>query len=282
MIRKIKNLIPLKVRCKIVTLLNTPLKLRSKKLGPKYKKSINNSRHVLNGQIAYNKYGGYFTPIVPSKSAQEGSVIFEILNGDTYEPDTIKFMRDNCSNGDIIHAGTFFGDFLPGLSSSLSKESKIWAFEPDKDTFRCAQITTIINDLKNVELINFGLGDKTTMAKLLTELETGKSLGGASKIISEDTNGKIKEVNLVRIDDIIPKERSISILQLDVEGFEKEALSGAIETINRCKPILILEDNNKIVDSSWFSENILSVGYELTGNLHRNNLLTIKSLHNVV
>ncbi len=279
MIKIITKLIPLQVKRKTIILLNNLLKLRRIKISSKYTKSINNSKYVLNGQIAYNKYGGYFTPI-SSKSAQQGSVIFEILNGEIYEPDTIKFMRDNCANGDIIHAGTFFGDFLPGLSNSLSNERKIWAFEPDKDTFRCAQITALINDLKNVELINTGLGDKTTMAKLLLELESGIILGGASKIINEDTKGKTIDVKLVRIDDIIPKDRYISIVQLDVEGFEKEALSGALETINRCKPILILEDNNKIIESNWFSENILSIGYKVTGKLHANTLLTIKTQHN--
>ena len=117
---------------------------------------------------------------------------------------------------------------------------------------------------------------------MLIELESGYSLGGASKILNEVQKGKTIKVEINRIDDIIPKDRPISIIQLDVEGYEKEALTGALETIRRCKPILILEDNNKIINSNWFAENILSIGYEINRKIHANTLLTIKTLHNNV
>jgi hypothetical protein len=83
-------------------------------------------------------------------------------------------------------------------------------------------------------------------------------------------------VNVVRIDDVIPADRDVSIIQLDVEGYEKEALIGAIQTIKRCLPILILEDNNDIINSPWFSSEILSIGYEVSGMLHQNTVLQVK------
>jgi len=242
-------------------------------------KSITGSNEILNGQVAYNKYGGYFTPI----TSKQRPAVRKILNGDVYEPCTIKFIRDNCKNGDIIHAGTFFGDFLPGLSSSMSDRSKIWAFEPNIENFRCAQITSLINNLKNVELFHSGLGEINTTAKMLIKTDSGVHLGGASYILTEPhNNGEIIEVEINRIDEIIPETRSISIIQLDVEGYEKEALSGGLNTIRRCRPILILEDSNKIIDSDWFVENILKLGYEIEGRIHRNTLLIIKTLHNIL
>jgi hypothetical protein len=62
-------------------------------------------------------------------------------------------------------------------------------------------------------------------------------------------------------------ERHVSIIQLDVEGFEQPALMGAMETIKRCKPILILEN---CPEPDWLAENILSLGYRISGNLHKN------------
>lgn len=270
MTNSIKKIIPKQIKrlIKRKIVINKPRVTEPKK----------NSIEVLGGVIAYNKYGGYFTPL----SSLHRPAVQEILKGDVFEPETIKFIIRNGGHGDIVHAGTFFGDFLPGISSSLSDECKVWAFEPNPENFRCAQITCLINNLGNVELFNSGLGIKKSTANMLVELESGYKLGGASKILKETEKGKTIDVEINSIDDIIPKERSVSIIQLDVEGYEKEALIGGLRTINRCKPILILEDNNKIIETNWFAENILSLGYEINHKIHANTLLTIKTLHNIV
>lgn len=35
-----------------------------------------------------------------------------ILSGKVWEPDTIEFILDHSHGGDIIHAGTYFDDFI--------------------------------------------------------------------------------------------------------------------------------------------------------------------------
>ena len=240
---------------------------------PKFVRPIINSKSILDGQIAYNKYGGYFTPI----SSLQRPAVQKILGGFIYEPETIKFMRKNCLNGDIIHAGTYFGDFLPGISKSVTKKSKIWAFEPNVENYICAKITILINNLNNVNLFNAGVGKLNSNSRMLIKSNSGISLGGSSRIIEGKTDGVTINVKIVKIDDIIPSESHISILQLDVEGYEKEALEGAIKTLNRCKPILILEDNNKIIDSMWFKDNILKMGYKIESKIHENTILISKA-----
>jgi hypothetical protein len=77
-------------------------------------------------------------------------------------------------------------------------------------------------------------------------------------------------VEVVTVDDVIPSERKISIIQLDVEGFEKPALAGALNSIQRCKPILILES---LPDEDWLYTNILPLGYKIAGEAHDNTIL---------
>ncbi len=71
----------------------------------------------------------------------------------------------------------------------------------------------------------------------------GRALGGASKIVNENdgANG-LEPVKLVTIDESVGENSNIVIIQLDVEGHEKEALTGSLRTLKRCAPILILED----------------------------------------
>lgn len=226
---------------------------------------------VLNVSIAYNKYGGYCTPL----STQHRTLNQKILKGDIFEPDTIEFMISNANEGDIIHAGTFFGDFLPAISKSLNLNSKIWAFEPNPESYRCTQITIIINAIDNVELLQAGLGETTSTTKILIKDKKGVSLGGSSTIVEKpDKNGILEEIKIVAIDNVIPIERKISILQLDIEGYEQQALMGALQTIKRCRPILILEDDTNFTKSNWFKEHILSLGYKITGKLHYNTVVS--------
>jgi FkbM family methyltransferase len=240
--------------------------------------SINKSKEILYGLVGSNSYGLYFVPF----SSQKRPAVQKVLRGEVFEPDTIEFIREKCGEGDVIHAGTFFGDFLPGISASIGKDKKIWAFEPCLENFRCAQITSQINNLKNVELFNYGLGEANTKSKMLIETNSGIRLGGASRILKEDNGkGKTIDVEIRRMDDLIPENRYVSIIQLDVEGYEKEAIAGGLDLINRCKPMLILEDNKKMIYSDWFKLNINSIGYEVVQKIHDNTLLAIKSLHNV-
>jgi FkbM family methyltransferase len=232
---------------------------------------MNNSKFdsVLQCCIAYNKYGGYCVPL----SSKHRPAAEDILSGEVWEEEIIEFLMSRCGDGDIVHAGTFFGDFLPALSQSLAQGSRIWAFEPNPENYRCAFITTYINGLQNVELINAGLGERQGFLQMVTSDTDGKSLGGGSRMILEtdkdSTAGSIT-VEVVTVDEVIPSERKISIIQLDVEGFEKPALAGALKSIRRCKPILILES---LPDEDWFSTNILQLGYRMVGKAHDNTIL---------
>lgn len=221
-----------------------------------------NSR-ALQCTVSYNKYGGYCVPL----SSQHRPAARKILARDVHEPATIEFILSNCGNGDIVHAGTYFGDFLPALSSGVTSNAKVWAFEPNPENYRCARITLEINDIRNVALHNAGLGAKQGYSLIQTTDKNGHSLGGSSHIVEKDTAniaGKAESVQILDIDGVVGSDRKVSIIQLDVEGYEKEALTGAIKTIKRCRPLVILEvlPNSTLLTSQWFSENILSLGYQ--------------------
>jgi len=83
---------------------------------------------------------------------------------------------------------------------------------------------------------------------------------------------RVEAVQIATIDDSIGTDRNVSIIQLDVEGHEQEALSGALKTIQRCLPILILEvlPNSTLLESGWFADNILCLGYRKVTNVNGN------------
>lgn len=221
--------------------------------------------------VSYNKYGGYCVP----ESARHRPAAKAILGGEVYEPQTLAYMIANCGNRDIIHAGTFFGDFLPALSAALHPGALLWAFEPNHENYCCANITIALNYSQNIKLANMGLGARGEQLFIQTRDSNGLPLGGASRIVGANDSCENKDaVQIVSIDDTVPSDRKIGILQLDVEGYEREALTGALATIRRCMPILILEvwPESTLLTSKWFSENILRLGYKKYANIHGNSV----------
>lgn len=215
--------------------------------------------------IGYNRYGAY---CVPNSSKHRFSAK-RILLGRVHEPNTLSFIREHCE-GSIVHAGTYFGDFLPALSSFIGKGASIYAYEPNAENYQCACITIGLNNLSNVKLVNCGLGAGDGVLMLQTADETGKPLGGASKITPD---GK-EQVIVNSIDQSVPDSEYISIIQLDVEGFEIEALKGAIKTVKRCRPILILEiwEGVDVTQDQWFNNEILGMGYIKTSVVDGNHV----------
>lgn len=220
--------------------------------------------------VTYNKYGGYCVP----ESSQNGHVAAELLAGKVWEEETIQYMLSVGGEGDIIHAGAYMGDFLPALSRGCAPGSKVWAFEPGKEHFRCAKITCEINGLSNVALINAGVGERSETVVLRTADAEGAALGG-SCYITGDTRpdaGENEAIRIVTIDETVAPDRKVSIIQLDVEGYEQQALAGALGTIRRTLPVLILEDwpESSFLESDWFRDQILRLGYRQVKTIYEN------------
>ena len=221
---------------------------------------------LLLSSIAYNEHGGYCVP----RSSSHRPAARTVLSGMVFEPETITYMQQNSGAGDIIHAGTYFGDFLPALSRACT--GKVWAFEPNRENFRCAEITVLLNGLTNVDLANSGLGEGSGSVDLLTIGADGLPLGGGSRIVDrpDEHPGFMQQASIVSVDMVFPADRNVSILQLDVEGYELPALTGALQTIRRCTPTIIVEH---LPEEQWLERNILALGYRIGGKLHANSIL---------
>jgi FkbM family methyltransferase len=215
--------------------------------------------------IAYNQRGGYCVPL----SSSNRPAAQAILAGDVWEPNTIDFLTSHAGIGDIIHAGTYYGDFLPALAHSCVQGAKVWAFEPNPQNYQCALITIKLNEIGNIELFNAGLGEHRGCKSMVTSDNNGRSLGGMSRIVGDAERGNVT-VDVVTIDETVPTDRHVSVIQLDVEKFERPALAGAIRTIRRCRPVLVLET---VPEEAWLNEHLYPLGYRIGEQVHDNTIL---------
>jgi FkbM family methyltransferase len=216
--------------------------------------------------VANNQYGVYCIP----RAASHRPVAQTVLQSRVWEADTLELIRGADRDGDIVHAGTFFGDFIPALARSRRNGAIVWAFEPGRENYRCAQITTMLNDLHNVVLANAALDCKSGSAFLQTSNADGVALGGESRItvnVDGVGGGQGEEVQLAAIDEAVASDRRVAVIQLDVEGHEQRALAGAMHTIDRCRPLIVVET---LPDAAWVAEELEPLGYELDGSIDLN------------
>jgi FkbM family methyltransferase len=212
--------------------------------------------------VAENHYGRYSVP----EGIEHRPAVRMVRAGGVYEPDTIAFMRDYSGAGDIVHAGTFFGDFLPGISAAMAKGARIWAFEPNPDSYQHACETIRLNGLGNIELANRALSDSMGEILFRTRDVQGNPMGGHAHFTEENGSG-VEKVPAVMLDYAVPLDRPVSILQLDVEGHEAAALLGAYHILHKWRPILVLEDFNR---PRWLRKQFPQLGYRKERRLHGN------------
>jgi FkbM family methyltransferase len=132
--------------------------------------------------------------------------------------------------------------------SSLECVSKIYSFEAEPNTFEELKSNVRLNDhLNKIEIFNTAISDSEK------ELRFGivGEYSGANSLIGTSIHGSekfVKEmlVHCVPLDSIVPEKSSTLCIKIDVEGHEKEVVTGARNIFCDNKVIVQLEnyDNN--------------------------------------
>lgn len=118
---------------------------------------------------------------------------------------------------------------------------EVWAIEPLADNIECLRL----NVPGNVKIMQVAVGQECRTA---TIYKTPKSLGGA--FVCDDGEVEVpttfqdpalfEEVSMITLDSLdIPR---LGLLKLDIQGSEVIALRGALNTLQRCHPVVLIEE----------------------------------------
>lgn len=133
----------------------------------------------------------------------------------------------------VVQAGGNIGIFPYYLSAHFNK---VITFEPIKKNIICLRENT--KDILNIYIIPEGLGDISSQA--IIELEKPGNCGAIRLQYTDDNT----DIWITQLDKY--KLLYLDLLWLDVEGFEVKALKGAYNSINKFKPIIVIENNGLI------------------------------------
>lgn len=202
-------------------------------------------------------YQSFLNFISQSSDVQhtQGSNFQDYINSTNYYSEIyLQFNNDLIHLDDnevLIDGGAFTGDstleFIKTCSKNLVPYEKIICFEPDPKIFRELKKNTA--QCSNVTLMPLGLWSQSSTIRFA---DSSILKPGSTRIVSvydkndnlPDGASGITEISTTSIDEYFPDE-TVTLIKMDIEGAEMDALRGAIKTITRCRPKLIISAYHK-------------------------------------
>lgn len=133
----------------------------------------------------------------------------------------------------ILDIGAFIGDTAYCFYRCFNPQ-KIYAFEPNPHTFVILEKNIRLNKMQECVIpIQEGVGLKEGFLYF-------KKAAEISRFVDEE-NGTIR-AKVTTVDNFVQKNniKKVDLIKMDIEGGEFDALKGAIETIKRDKPTLLI------------------------------------------
>jgi FkbM family methyltransferase len=150
------------------------------------------------------------------------------------------------NKGDIvIDAGAFYGDSAFYFDSAVSPDGLVYAFEPNKQIAQVLKDNIISNNRKNIVVVESGLSDKSSKATM-SEDEASSFITDCDTI--DNSNNFL--VDLTTIDNFAEKTqlKKIDFIKMDIEGYELNAINGAMHSIKKYKPKLAISIYHRYSD----------------------------------
>lgn len=159
----------------------------------------------------------------------------------------------------IIDVGAYIGDSAFILNQL--KPKGIYAFEANPQNCILLKETLELNHMKNVIIENIALGDKINASVKITNDEA------CSHIVNDDSlETALMDCPMSTLDNYVfdHPEINVGLIKVDIEGMEQKFLKGAIETIRKFKPILILSIYHNWSDFLHIKNQleVLNLGYK--------------------
>ena len=138
-----------------------------------------------------------------------------------------EFLKRLLREGDVyVDVGANIGTLSFCAAQLVGDTGKVIAIEAHPKTFSYLSKNVALNDFTNISLLNYAVGNKDGMLTF-------------SDINSDDQNkvvtGLVRgiAVPVKKLDVLLQHQSNITLLKIDVEGFEKFVIEGAAEVLQR-------------------------------------------------
>jgi len=158
----------------------------------------------------------------------------DIINGKIWEPHILETVLrlSSIDNKCFIDCGSNYGWHAMYASKIFNK---VHSFEPQKIIYDMQHDSIKLNNISNITLHNCVVGNEYKIV-YLPELDYSLDMNMGDTSLSEyKTSIRIDQIKL---DDL---EDDISVIKIDVQGYEKFVIEGASQHLKTTRPFIIIE-----------------------------------------
>ena len=152
----------------------------------------------------------------------------------------------------FVDIGSNHGHYT--LLASKFTGAKVISIEPVEETRNRLKKNILINKLKNIDVIKFGISSRNGFLKISNDK------GSMNRIIKGRKNNNFEKIEVTSLDVLLKNKKNVSMIKIDVEGYEKEVLLGAKNILNRENlDIIIIELNNSNKFYNYAEEETIAI-----------------------
>lgn len=166
-------------------------------------------------------------------------IVYFGLSDDHHQLFFDRLRPDDC----VIDVGANIGAFSLRCAKRVI-EGRVFSFEPDPDNYAHAKVNFELNAFKHMRLIHQGLSDHEGEAELVC-LDPHNT--GTNRIVGGHQGVAKARISLTTLDAFVAAEglSRVDAIKVDVEGHEYQVLMGAMKTLMRFQPMILVEMSSK-------------------------------------
>lgn len=169
-----------------------------------------------------------------------------ILANGVYEPVTMRLIEDHLTPaGTFIDVGAHIGLHSLRAAGKVGPNGKVISVEPNPDTLRELRRNIALSKLNQVVVQPVACSDKESTLDLFAGSLANTGMSSLSKRTAEaeGESGRQFKVRARPLDDIVAESglQRVDVIKIDVEGAELFVLKGAMHTLQRFHPFLVME-----------------------------------------
>lgn len=192
-------------------------------------------KSIIKAMIKDNKVEPYARWLV--KRSRGIRMPFDLVKDEIYDRQAFEVMNrvlsaESCCVDIGCHQGQFLTEYM-----RCAPKGTHYAFEPIPYLFE-----KLCENFDSAKIFNYALSDKSG-EKSFYILPDKPALSGLNRreTIRQELERQEITVPVERLDAVIPQDIKIDFIKIDVEGAEGLVISGALDTIKRNKPFIVLE-----------------------------------------
>jgi FkbM family methyltransferase len=152
-----------------------------------------------------------------------------LLDG-TYEPTETRLIRSQLTEGSVfVDIGANIGYYTLLAASCVGHRGKVYSFEPEPNNFSLLSRNVEAYPTNNITVIQMAVSRESGTMSLYVE----DAIAGGHTLFPSQEKQRTVTVKTTSLDDFFGEHiPEVTLMKMDIEGWEMEALQGMKKTIN--------------------------------------------------